>query len=86
MIVIWGKNFSNLIKQFMASSLLFTYGVVSDFHYVKTAKNVCNRNFIVIPLSLNELSTNLVQQVKIKRLFISVVRKKTFLNYLLKAR
>ena len=62
----------------MASEPLFKYDVISDFHYVKTAKNVCNCNLIVIPLSLKELSWNLVQQVKIKSLFIFVAPKQLF--------
>ena len=54
----------------MTSQILFKYDVISDFHFVTTAKTACNRNFIVSPLFLNELTSNLVQEVKIKSLLI----------------
>ena len=38
MIILCGKNFSNLAKQFMMSQLLFKHDVISDFHGVLTAK------------------------------------------------
>ena len=72
--MIWGKNFSNLAKQFMTSWPLFKCDVISDFNCIATAKNVSNRNFIVIPLFLNEVSSNLVHGVKIRSWFIFVAQ------------
>ena len=57
---------------------MFKYDVISDLDWVATAKNVYNRNFIVILLLLNELSSNLIQQFKIRRLFIVASKKLPF--------
>ena len=57
---------------------LFKYDVISNFHCVAKAKNVCNRNFIVISLFLNELSSNLEQEVKIGSLFTFIAQKLLF--------
>ena len=40
MIILWGKNSSNLAKQFMTAWPLFKYDVIYDCRFVATAKNV----------------------------------------------
>ena len=46
MIILWGKNFSNLAKQFTTTQPLFQYDVISRFHCIATARN----SLIVISL------------------------------------
>ena len=73
----------------MTSLPLFKYDVIFDFRFVETAKMPVISNFIVILLSLNELRSNLVQEVKIKRKEIckQIYSSKTnFLYYLLETR
>ena len=41
MLILWGKNFPNLAKQFTRHNIV-KYDVISDCHCVATAKNVCN--------------------------------------------
>ena len=65
----------------MTSKLLFKYDVISGVHCVSTAKNIYNRNFIVIPLFLKELSSNLVQEVKAKSLIYIFSSNITFVHY-----
>ena len=62
----------------MTSYPLFKYDVISYFHCVVKAKNVCNCSFIVILLFANELSSNLVQEVKIRSWFLFVTEKLLF--------
>ena len=50
----------------MTSYPLFQYDVISDLCFVVTAKNDYIGKVIVISLLLNDLSSNLVQEVRIK--------------------
>ena len=45
-----------------------------------------NSKFVVISLFLNELSSNLVEEIKIGSLFIFIAKKTNFLNYLSQAK
>ena len=54
---------------------------IFDFHYVMTAKNSVVSNFIVISMFLNESSSKLVQEVKLRGLFIFLAQKDNFLHY-----
>ena len=47
----------------------------SDVINFWSAENVCNGYFIVIPLLLTEISLNLVQEVRIRSLFIFLAQK-----------
>ena len=55
---------------------------LTDIHCVVAAKNICSCNFIVIPMFLKEISTTLVQEVKIGSLFTFVAQKQlSFIIY-----
>ena len=51
----------------MTSWPLFKHDVISGFRFVVTAKMSVISNFIVLSLFLKELSSNLVQEDKIKK-------------------